>query len=124
MKTRTTFDKINKLAEIALNLANYIDREGEKVLWPDISEELHMGYRAISIYLREGVKACIDIQDMYSEAKNREDLARTGENEARDFLEECFGDRDIDCINDKDKARIIALCKQIEKEWEDADTED
>ena len=112
---KTTMEKINKLAEISLNLANYIDREGEKDISEPISNHLHMGYRALSRYLRDGVKACIDIQEMYAEAKSNEDNAKTGEKEARDFLFECFGDEEIDTINDEDKARIISFCKQIEK---------
>jgi len=59
MKPRTTYDKVNQLAEICLNLANYIDREGEKDLFTPIADHLHMGYRALSSYLRDGVKACI-----------------------------------------------------------------
>ena len=46
------------------------------------------------------------------------DLPRMSEKDARDFLQECFGDSEIDSINDADKERILALCNQIRKEWE------
>jgi hypothetical protein len=39
-------------------------------------------------------------------------------------LEDIFGDKEIDSINDKDKERIKAFVKQIYDEWELAEVEE
>lgn len=67
---------------------------------------MHLGYRALSQYLRQGVKAIIDMQDAYANAKKEMNLATSSEQEARNFLKDIFGDEDIDSISDENKAKI------------------
>jgi hypothetical protein len=71
--------------------------------------------------MRQGVKEVIDLKQDYYNALHWRSIAEESEKDARDFLKECFGDSEIDSINDADKERIIALCKQIESEWEETD---
>ena len=55
-------DYLCKLAEISLNIANVVDRQGANDDC-SLADSLGMGYRALSSYLRQGVKAIVDIQE-------------------------------------------------------------
>jgi hypothetical protein len=112
---------MNKMLELCLNIANLIDDWGheEKPAARLIEDELGLGYRALSTSLREGVKDVVDLQARYRGAIETADLAKFGEKCARDFLEDVFGDRDIDSINDSDKERFRKLYKKIRKEWDE-----
>ena len=115
MKSRT--EEINYLVKICLDLANIVDRHGEKD--EPYLEELKLGYRAFSRSLRSGVKAVIDLQDDYSKALEYQSYAETGEKEARDFLQEVFGDEEIDAINEEDKQKIKEFTQQLMEKWEE-----
>ena len=110
-------NKIYRLIELCLQLADLAD---QKHVTP-FDEDLRMGCGAFASYMRQGVKEVIDLKQDYYNALYRRSIAEQSEKDARDFLEECFGDSEIDSINDADKERIIALCKQIEAEWEETD---
>ena len=77
-----------------------------------------LGYRALSGILRCGCKEIIDLQNNYHGAIEAKNLAKIGEKEAHDVLEEMFGDREVYTINDKDKERIKAFVRSIQDEWE------
>ena len=115
MKSRT--EEINYLVKICLDIANIVDRHGEKD--KPYLDELGLGYRALSISLRRGVKAVIDLQDDYSKALEYQSYAEIGEKAARDFLQEVFGDEEIDTINEKDKQKIKEFTQQLMEKWEE-----
>lgn len=115
--TEIRMNKIYRLIEFCLQLADIADQKQET----PFNDVLHTGYGAFSSYMRQGVKELIDLKQDYYQALFRKNLAEQSEKDARDFLQECFGDSEIDNINDADKERIIALCKQIESEWEEDD---
>lgn len=108
-------NKVYRFIELCLQLADLAD---QKQVTP-FDEDLRMGWGAFSSYMRQGVKEVIDLKQDYYNALYRRSIAEQSEKDARDFLQECFGDSEIDSINDADKERIIALCKQIEAKWED-----
>ena len=108
-------NKIYRLIDFCLQLADIADQKQET----PFNDVLHTGYGAFSSYMRQGVKELIDLKQDYYNVMFRKNLAEQSEKDARDFLQECFGDSEIDSINDADKERIIALCKQIEAEWEE-----
>ena len=109
-------DYITRLVQICLDIANIADERGEA--GEPYSEELGLGYRALSGILRRGCKESIDLQNDYHGAIEAKNLAKIGEKEAHDFLEEMFGDREVYTINDKDKERIKAFVRSIQDEWE------
>ena len=110
------YDYCTRLIQVCLDVANIADERGKKN--ERYFEELGLGYRALSGILRRGCKDVIDLQNNYHAAVEAKQLAKIGEKSAVDFLEEVFGDREIDCINDKDKERIKAFVKQIDAEWD------
>ena len=95
----------NRLIELSLNIANIVDRRGEQN-YDDLSNELNLGYRALSTYLRQGAKAIIDMEDGYSEACLQAKLAEQSEQDARDFLQDIFGDSDVDSLSNELKDKI------------------
>lgn len=115
MKSKT--EDINYLVKICLDIANIVDRHGEKD--KVYLEELKLGYRALSISLRRGAKAVIDLQEDYSKALEYQSYAEIGEKAARDFLQEIFGDEEIDTINDEDKQKIKEFVQQLMEKWEE-----
>ena len=110
------YDHITRIIQVCLDIANLADEKGEQGEF--ILPELGLGYRALSVILRRGCKDIIDLQGKYHAAIEEKNLAKIGEKTAYDFLEDIFGDREIDSINDKDRDRIKAFVKQIYDEWE------
>ena len=109
-------DYITRLVQVCLDIANVADERGEAD--EPYFEELGLGYRALSGILRRGCKEIIDLQNNYHGAIEAKNLAKIGEKEAHDVLEEIFGDREVYTINDKDKERIKVFVRSIVDEWE------
>ena len=109
-------DYITRLVQICLDIANIADERGEA--GKPYFEELGLGYRALSGIIRRGCKEIIDLQNDYHGAIEAKNLAKIGEQEAHDILEEMFGDREVYTINDNDKERIKAFVRSIQDEWE------
>ena len=112
--------RIANLIKVVINLANVVDEAGENGKMPYV-EELGLGYRALSSYLREGAKAVIDLQHDYHGAIEQMNLAQTGEESARNEMEAIFGDRELETINEKDRERIKDFVSKIIEGWEDED---
>ena len=110
-------NSIYRFLSICLELADLVDENGEsgKEIY---NKELGLGYGVLSGYLRKGVKEVIDLQAKYHGAIVSKNMAKIGEREAHDFLEDVFGDREPYTINDKDKERIKVFVKGIMKEWD------
>ena len=108
------FRNLYRFVSICLQLADMADEKQES----PFDNCLHMGYRAFSGYMRGGVKEIIDLQNDFYGTVFRAEYAERGEKDARNFLQECFGDREIDSINEEDKNRILFLCNKIRQEWE------
>ena len=110
------YDSITRMIQVCLDIANLSDEHGEKD--ERILDELGLGYRALSGILRMGCKDVIDLQNSYHAAVAAKNIAKIGEDEAHDFLEEVFGDREPYTINETDKNRIKAFVKSIMDEWD------
>jgi hypothetical protein len=117
MRKKCTTEEINYLVKICLDIANIVDRHGEKD--KPYLDELGLGYRALSISLRRGMKAVIDLQDDYSKALEYQNNAEIREKSARDFLQEVFEDEYIDTIDNEDKQKIKEFVQQLMKKWEE-----
>ena len=113
--SKIRMNKIYRFIQICLQLADIADQKKET----PFHDELSMGCMAFSGYMRQGVKEIIDLKQDYFFTMSRMEIAEQSEKDARDFLKDCFGDSEIDSINDADKERILAVCKQIEAEWEE-----
>lgn len=105
-------DYLCELAELSLKIANIVDRHGENGDY-SFANEVGIGYRVLRQYLRQGVKAIIDIQEGYSNAQERMNLAE-------DFLQDIFGDKDVDLLTKEYKAKIREFVSGLLK---DDDTE-
>jgi hypothetical protein len=109
--------KIYRFISICLQLADLADEKKET----PYTDCIGTGYAAFSGYMRKGVQEIIDLMSNYYIASENCDYMAASDKQARDFLEECFGDRTIDDINEDDKKRIIELCQKIKREWEEAE---
>lgn len=105
-------NNIYRFLSICLELADLVDENGESGK-ETYNKELEIGYCVLSGYLRKGVKEVIDLQAKYHGAIASKNRAKIGEKEAQDFLEDVFGDREADTINEEDKKRIKAFVKSI-----------
>ena len=111
------FRNLYRFISLCLQLADRADAQGET----PFNDVLHIGHRVFSGYMRGGVKEIIDLQNDFYGTVFRAEYAERDEKDARDFLQECFGDREIDSINEDDKKRIIELCQKIKREWEETE---
>jgi hypothetical protein len=113
-----TRNYVNELVRLCLDLAELADTHGEQDNELDFLRELGLGFRAFSRTLRRGVLDIVNLQDRYHREAEKARLCQIGETEAKDFVEEVFGDRDVYMINEKDKQRIREFVRSIEAEWE------
>lgn len=109
------FRRLYRFMSICLQMADMADEKQES----PFDNGLNMGCMAFSGYMRDGVKEIIDLKNDFYGTVFRAEYAERGEKDARDFLQECFGDREIDSINEDDRKRIISLCDKIRREWEE-----
>ena len=110
--------KLGRFIELCFRIASWIDAKSEAGESFTL-DEFGLGHLAMSNCLRSGICEVIQLESDLHCAMNRERVAKLGEEDVTDFLEEIFGDRNIDSINDKDKERIKEFVKKIEAEWED-----
>ena len=111
-------NRITRFLQVSLDLANAADEGVEDhPYW----EECNMGCRALSGYLRQGVKCVIDLQSDYYRQKENEKYARMSNDSARDFLKDIFGDRDIDSLNDELKTKLKNYVQHLYDEWDEED---
>lgn len=113
--SETKYVKLYRFIAECLRLADLADERKET----PFADELKTGCAAFSGIMRQGVKEIIELKQNLYAARERAEAAKISEEAARNFLEECFGDREIDDINEKDKERILALCREIKREWEE-----
>ncbi len=117
-----TRNDVNRLVKVCLDIAEYIDKktdQDKQYFGGEMCEEIGLGCRALTAYLRKGAVAVIDLQRDYHWAMERKNASEMSEKICRDFLEDVFGDKEIDTINDSDKERIKEFVRGIMKEWED-----
>lgn len=108
------FRNLYRFVSICLQLADMADEKQES----PFDNGLHIGYRTFSGYMRGGVKEIIDLQNDFYGMAFKAEFAQRDADDARGFLQQCFGDREIDSINEEDRNRILFLCNKIRQEWE------
>lgn len=116
--SRKHFMNLYRFIPLCLQLADLADAQGKTPFNDVLPNGLHMGYRTFSGFMRGGVKEIIDLQNDFYGMAFKAEYAERDEKAARDFLQECFGDREIDSINEDDRNRILFLCNKIRQEWE------
>ena len=111
---------VTRLLDLCLLIAEWNDRsveaQGEHGFDSPLSKDLGYGYLALSGYLRDGVKAVVELQSELSDARSREALAKVAQKSAEDFLEEIFGDREVETLNDAYIERIKKCVAEINAE--------
>ena len=97
---------INKFLKVCLDIAEWVDDKSDadkNWLGGEICRDIGLGCRALSGYLRSGVKSVMELQEKYHYANERRNIAESNLEAMEDFLQDVFGDSDIHTINDKDK---------------------
>lgn len=113
---------INRLLKVCLDIAEWVDDKSDTDKnWygGELCDDIGLGCRALSGYLRSGIRAVMELQEKYHRANERRNLAEISEKEMRDFLQDVFGDEEPHTINDKDKARIRDFVQNLMKEWDE-----
>lgn len=116
-----TENKIVRLIEIMLNLADIADEKQET----PFDREMGLGYRAFTGYIRRGVKEIIDLKSKYYSACECEEYAKSNLRDNEEILERIFGRTDLEVYSDEEIARFKALADEIQKEIdEEVNTDD
>lgn len=109
------------MLKICLNIADYYDNKGdtdEDFLDDELTEELGLGYRALTNYLRKGVQEVISLQMNYHSACQQRNFEKSIQESQKEYLLDVFGDEEPYSINDKDKQRIKEFVQSIFAEWD------
>lgn len=112
---------LNNMLKICLNIADYYDNKGdtdEDFLDDELTEELGLGYRALTNYLRKGVQEVISLQMNYHSACQQRNFEKSIQESQKEYLLDVFGDEEPYSINDKDKQRIKEFVQSIFAEWD------
>ena len=120
-------NNMNYFLKIALDIADYYDNKGndnEEFLKDKLIDELGLGYRALTDYLRKGVQEVISLQTRYHRACEERNYEKSVQESQKKYLLDVFGDEEPYSINDKDKQRIKDFVKGIFEEWEKAESEE
>lgn len=97
------FAKVNRLINIMIDLADIAD--AGKGDFPYL-DSLGMGCRALSGYIRQGVKDIIDLEHDYYNQINRTEYAESAKKEMDEFLYDIFGEEEAYTLNDDHKQKI------------------
>ena len=104
------YRKINRFIQICLDLADIADRDRNKIPY---LEDLRIGCRALSSYIRQGVKDIIDLEHDYYNMAEKAERAAESEDDIRALLDDIFGEADVDCLGEGDKAAIRGFVKKL-----------
>lgn len=105
-------NRIPRLIEIMLNLADIADEKQET----PFDEEMGLGYRVFTGYIRSGAKEIIDLKSNYYSACERMEYAKMNLKSNEEILQKIFGRTDLEIYNDDEIARFKALADEIQKE--------
>lgn len=97
--------KLSRLAELCLRIADEVESRAEEKDELFV-REFGLGYRCITDGFRNGIKEMIDLQNECCNLKSQIRFLKISEKTARDFVEEVFGDREVDTLNDEYKKKI------------------
>ena len=78
-----------------------------------MTKGIGLGYKAMTGYLRTGVKGVIELQGKYHAANDKAYYAKSNEQDMRDFLIEIFGEEEPETLNDEIKAKIKNAVHEI-----------
>lgn len=120
-------NNINNFLKIALDIADYYDTKGndnEKFFKDELTDELGLGYKALTSYLRKGVQEVISLQTNYYKACEERNYEKSVQERQKEYLLDVFGDKEPYSINNKDKQRIKDFVKGIFEEWDKSESED
>lgn len=115
---------INRFLKVCLDIAEWVDDKSDadkNWFGGDMCHDIGLGCRALSGYLRSGVKSVMELQEKYHHANELRNFAESCKESMEEFLRDVFGDAEIYSINDKDKERIKEFVKGIMAEWDDRD---
>lgn len=103
-------NKVNKLIEICLRSASVVD---EYELINRYCTDMGLGRRSHSSYVREGVKAVIDLQAENMHLKDKVEHLEDNIEDMESFLEDVIDVEDIHFLKPEDKAKIKAYINQM-----------
>ncbi len=106
-------DHVAKLIQLCSQIATIVESNKDH----PICNDLGLGCFALSHYLREGIKETLDLQSACSKAVYNNEVAKESEKQARAFLEDVFGDSEIDFVNDDFKNELKAFAKELDEKY-------
>lgn len=103
-------NKVNELIKICLRSASVVD---EYELINQYCKDMGLGIRSYSGYVREGVKAVIDLQAENMRLKDKVERLEDNIEDMESFLEDVIDVEDIHFLKPEDKAKIKAYTNQM-----------
>ena len=113
--------KLNRFLQICLDIAEWHDKRGdEDHYWygGELVKDIGLGYKALTGYLREGVKIVINLQGKCHYAEERRWIAESSEQDKQEFMREVFGEDEPETWNDEIKDKFKKAAREIIDEWD------
>lgn len=115
----TDWKKLNRFLQICLDIAEWYDSKGDEdhdFFGDEMTKAIGLGYKAMTGYLRTGVREVVEMQGELHSAKERRWYAESSERSMRDYLTEIFGDEEPETLSDEITAKIKAFVNGLLEE--------
>ena len=107
---RMKIDKVNKLLDICLRSASIVD---EYEFINQYCSDMGLGIRSYSRYVRDGVKAVIDLQAENIRLKDKVERLEDSIEDMKSFLKDVIDVEYIHFLEPEDKAKIKAYTNKL-----------
>lgn len=115
-------DKIARMLEVSYLIVETLN--ADKEMQSKSLEQFGLGYMAVTHYLREGMKAVIEMQGELESTRANYEFAKMAREDAYKLLERVFGERDADTYTDKYVDAIKELVARLDKEAEESEEDE
>lgn len=108
-------NKLTNLIRVCHDLAEVIEEKHNK--YADLANDLGMGYKVLTNYLRQGIIEVIVLESRYWKEREQRELARMELKDNIDFIAELFGEIPVELLaemtNEEEKAKLKKVAEEI-----------
>lgn len=108
--------ELNRFIQILLDIADYYDNKLEcepDFRGDDMLNSIGLGYRALTRYLRFGIKEVLNFKSLYYDVRERESYYEFCCKSKEAFMQDIFGEEDAESLYPEEKAKIKAFVKSL-----------
>lgn len=108
-------NRLTNLIRVCHDLAEVIEEKHNK--YADLANDVGMGYKVLTNYLRQGLIEVVALESRYWREKEQRALARMELKDNIDFIAELFGEIPVELLaemtNEEEKAKLQKVANEI-----------